>query len=305
MEGVKVEFPANDLVLTHSRELLGVPVVGRFGKDFPIRFDFLDTIGGGNLSLQVHPTADYIRKTFGMSYTQDESYYIMDAAEGATVYLGVKTGVDKEAMMADLRAAERGEKKFDAEKYVNHIPAKKHDHFLIPGGTIHCSGAESMVLEISATPNVFTFKLWDWGRMGLDGKPRPINVEHGSHVIQWDRNTEYVHANLVNHFEPVAKGEGWEEIKTGLHPAEFIETRRTRFTGIVPFETRDSVQVLNLVEGEEAVVESPDGRFEPFTVHYAETFIIPSCLEKFTIRPAGASAGKECMVVRAYVRFNA
>lgn len=305
VDGVKVEFPANDLVLTHSRELLGVPVVGRFGKDFPIRFDFLDTIGGGNLSLQVHPTADYIRKTFGMSYTQDESYYIMDAAEGATVYLGVKTGVDKEAMMADLRAAERGEKKFDAEKYVNHIPAKKHDHFLIPGGTIHCSGAESMVLEISATPNVFTFKLWDWGRMGLDGKPRPINVEHGSHVIQWDRNTEYVHANLVNHFEPVAKGEGWEEIKTGLHPAEFIETRRIRFTGIVPFETRDSVQVLNLVEGEEAVVESPDGRFEPFTVHYAETFIIPSCLEKFTIRPAGASAGKECMVVRAYVRFNA
>lgn len=305
VDGVKVEFPANDLVLTHSRELLGVPVVGRFGKDFPIRFDFLDTIGGGNLSLQVHPTADYIRKTFGMSYTQDESYYIMDAAEGATVYLGVKTGVDKEAMMADLRAAERGEMKFDAEKYVNHIPAKKHDHFLIPGGTIHCSGAESMVLEISATPNVFTFKLWDWGRMGLDGKPRPINVEHGSHVIQWDRNTEFVHANLVNHFEPVAKGEGWEEIKTGLHPAEFIETRRTRFTGTVPFETRDSVQVLNLVEGEEAVVESPDGRFEPFTVHYAETFIIPSCLEKFTIRPAGASAGKECMVVRAYVRFNA
>lgn len=302
VEGEKVEFPANDLVLTHSRELLGVPVEGRFGKDFPIRFDFLDTIGGGNLSLQVHPTADYIRKTFGMTYTQDESYYIMDAAEGATVFLGVKTGVDREAMLADLRAAQRGEKIFDAEKYVNRLPAKKHDHFLIPGGTIHCSGAEAMVLEISATPNIFTFKLWDWGRLGLDGKPRPINVEHGSHVIQWERNTEFVHANLANHFEPVASGEGWEEIKTGLHPAEFIETRRTKFSVPVSFETKDSVQVLNLVDGEEAVVESPDGSFEPFTVHYAETFVVPASVGKFTVRPA--AEGAECMVVRAYVRFN-
>ena len=305
VDGVKVEFPANDLVLMHSRELLGAPVEGRFGKDFPIRFDFLDTIDGGNLSLQVHPTADYIRKTFGMSYTQDESYYIMDAKEGATVFLGFKTGADKDAMLADLRAAQRDGKSFDAEKYVNRIPAKKHDHFLIPGGTLHCSGANAMVLEISATPNLFTFKLWDWGRMGLDGKPRPINVEHGSHVIQWERNTEFVHDNLVNHFSPTAEGEGWNEIKTGLHPAEFIETRRTGFTGTVPFETRDSVQVLNLVDGEEAVVESPDGNFEPFVVHYAETFIIPACVGKFTIRPYGVSEGKECMVVRAFVRFNA
>ncbi len=301
VDGVKVEFPSVDLVLTHSTELLGVPVEGRFGKDFPIRFDFLDTIGGGNLSLQVHPTAQFIREQFGMSYTQDESYYILDAGENASVFLGVKTGVDKEAMLEDLRAAQRGEKSFDASKYVNQLPAKKHDHFLIPGGTIHCSGAGSMVLEISATPNLFTFKLWDWNRLGLDGKPRPINVERGSKVIQWYRDTEYVHANLANHFEPLAKGDGWEEIKTGLHPAEFIETRRMRFTKAAPFQTGDSVQVLNLVEGEEAVVESPDGRFEPFTVHYAETFIIPACVGEYTIRPTG---NEECMVIRAFIRFN-
>lgn len=305
VEGVKVEFPSVDLVLTHSTELLGVPVEGRFGKDFPIRFDFLDTMGGGNLSLQVHPTTQFIREQFGMAYTQDESYYLLDAGEDATVFLGVKTGVDKEAMLEDLRAAQRGEKPFDAGKYVNQLPAKKHDHYLIPGGTIHCSGANSMVLEISATPNLFTFKLWDWNRLGLDGKPRPINVERGSKVIQWNRDTEYVHAHLANHFEPVASGEGWEEIRTGLHPAEFIETRRTRFSAAAPFHTADSVQVLNLVEGEEAVVESPEGRFQPFVVHYAETFIIPACVGDYTIRPYGSASGKECMVIRAFVRFNA
>ena len=67
-----------DLVLLKSKEVLGEPVEARFGKDFPIRFDFLDTMGGGNLSLQVHPTTQFIRDNFGMCYTQDESYYLLD-----------------------------------------------------------------------------------------------------------------------------------------------------------------------------------------------------------------------------------
>ena len=305
VEGVKFELPSNDLILLRAREVLGAPVEARFGKDFPIRFDFLDTMGGGNLSLQVHPTTQFIREQFGMPYTQDESYYLLDAQPDAVVYLGLKKGVDRVQMIEDLRAAQRGELVFDAEKYVNKIPAKKHDHYLIPGGTIHCSGAGSMVLEISSTPNIFTFKLWDWGRLGLDGKPRPINVERGRHVIQWERDTDYVKAHLANHFSDVAEGEGWKEIKTGLHPNEFIETRRTSFSVPVTFRTENSVHVLNLVEGEEAVVESPDGRFEPFVVHYAETFIIPASVEEYTVRPCGLSEGKTCMTIRASVRFNA
>ena len=305
VEGVKFELPSNDLILLRAREVLGAPVEARFGKDFPIRFDFLDTMGGGNLSLQVHPTTQFIREQFGMPYTQDESYYLLDAQPDAVVYLGLKKGVDRVQMIEDLRAAQRGELVFDAEKYVNKIPAKKHDHYLIPGGTIHCSGAGSMVLEISSTPNIFTFKLWDWGRLGLDGKPRPINVERGRHVIQWERDTDYVKAHLANHFSNVAEGEGWKEIKTGLHPNEFIETRRTSFSVPVTVRTENSVHVLNLVEGEEAVVESPDGRFEPFVVHYAETFIIPACVEEYTVRPCGLSEGKTCMTIRASVRFNA
>ena len=305
VEGVKFELPSQDLVLLRSRELLGEAVEARFGKDFPIRFDFLDTMGGGNLSLQVHPTTQFIREQFGMPYTQDESYYLLDATDEAVVYLGLKTGVDRDAMIEDLRAAQRGEIIFDAEKYVNKIPARKHDHYLIPAGTIHCSGAGSMVLEISATPNIFTFKLWDWGRLGLDGKPRPINIERGRQVIQWNRDTAFVREQLANHFSDVAEGPGWKEIHTGLHPLEFIETRRTSFSVPVTFHTEGGVQVLNLVEGEEAVVESPDGRFEPFVVHYAETFIIPACVGTYTIRPCGRSEGQTCMTIRASVRSEA
>lgn len=303
ISGTLFELPSMDLVLLKSRDLLGEPVEARFGKDFPIRFDFLDTIGGGNLSLQVHPTTQFIREQFGMYYTQDESYYMMDAEEDAVVYLGLKTGIDRQVMLDDLRKAQNGELVFDVEKYVNKIPTKKHDHFLIPGGTVHCSGANSMVLEISSTPNLFTFKLWDWQRLGLDGKPRPINVERGKEVIDWKRGTEYVEKYLRNHVQPIASGDGWEEEKTGLHENEFIETRRHWFTKSVTHHTNNSVNVLNLIEGNEVIVESPVNAFEPFVVHYAETFIVPACVGEYKISPVNMVEGERCATIKAYVRF--
>jgi mannose-6-phosphate isomerase class I len=301
---VRVEIPSINLVFQHPRQLLGDAVHGRFGTEFPIRFDFLDTMNGGNLSFQVHPLTEYIQEKFGMNYTQDESYYLLDATEEGTVYLGMKEDLDRRQMVCDLRRAQAGDIQFDADKYVNKFPAKKHDHFLIPAGTPHCSGRNSMVLEISATPYIFTFKMWDWGRLGLDGRPRPIHLDHGIANIQWDRTTRWVKENLVNRFEPVASGDDWREEHTGLHEREFIETRRHWFTGTVPHDTRGGVNVLNLVEGREAVVESPSGAFSPFVVHYAETFIIPASVGAYTIRPHGESAGKECATIKAYVRTN-
>jgi mannose-6-phosphate isomerase class I len=297
-EGTLFELPSQDVVLAHSRELLGQQVWHRFGKSFPIRFDFLDTMQGGNLSLQVHPTNEFAQREFGLPYTQDESYYLLDAADNAVVYLGLKEGIDKVQMIEDLRAAQRGEILFDAEKYVNKLPAKKHDHYLIPAGTIHCSGHDSMVLEISSTPSIFTFKLWDWARLGLDGKPRPINVERGKHVIQWERTTPFVMSQIANHFEVLHEEEGIKEERTGLHPNEFIETRRHTFSRPVEHNTNGGVNVLNLVDGEAALIESPEGKFKPFEVHYAETFIIPACIGRYTIKPLQG----ECMTIKASVK---
>jgi mannose-6-phosphate isomerase class I len=298
----RVEIPSIDLILMFPEQLLGKNVVARFGAEFPIRFDFLDTIGGGNLSLQVHPLASYIREHFGMEYTQDESYYMLDAEEGACVYLGLKEGVDRAAVIRDLERAQSADFDFPAEEYVNRFPARKHDHFLIPAGTVHCSGKDSMVLEISATPYIFTFKLWDWGRLGLDGRPRPIHLQHGIANIQWNRTTDWVERSLINRVEPLASGEGWREERTGLHELEFIETRRHWFTGTVPHDTKGTVHVLNLIEGDEVVVESPTGAFAPFTVHYAETFIVPAAVGPYTIRPAAPAAGKEYGTIQASIR---
>ena len=297
---VRVEVPAQDAVIAHPRELLGEKVFARFGAEFPIRFDFLDTMGGQNLSLQVHPLTEYIRSRFGMTYTQDESYYILDCGEGAGVYLGLKEGVDPAAMMADLRAAQAGGPAFNADRYVNRFPAHKHDHFLIPAGTVHCSSANCMVLEVSATPYIFTFKLWDWGRVGLDGLPRPIHLDDGERNIQWDRTTGWVERNLVNRFEVLREEDGLAEERTGLHELEFIETRRITATRRCAFSAAEGVHVLNLVEGAEAVVESPAEAFEPFAVHYAETFIVPAAAGAYTLRPA--QAGEKIVLIQAWVR---
>lgn len=298
----RIEIPSIDMVFLHPEELLGPAVYGRFGAEFPIRFDFLDTIHGGNLSLQVHPLTGYIQQAFGMHYTQDESYYMLDAGEGASVYLGLKDNIQPAELLAQLKRAQAGGPAPEVEKFVNRWPAKKHDHFLIPAGTIHCSGAEAMVLEISATPYIFTFKLWDWGRMGLDGRPRPVHINHGAPNLQWQRTTGWVKENLINAIEPLGHGDGWREERTGLHEAEFIETRRHWFTAPVEHDTHGGVNVLNLVEGEEAVVESPTGAFAPFVVHYAETFIVPAAVGRYVIRPYGAAMGKQCATMKAFVR---
>ena len=297
-----MEFPCIDLVLTHPHELLGERVHGRFGAEFPIRFDLLDTMEGGNLSLQVHPLTEYIQEQFGMHYTQDESYYILEADEDRdpAVFLGLKTGICPEKMIAELEEAQSGGAPFAAEKYVNRIPVKKHDHLLIPAGTVHCSGADTVVLEISATPYIFTFKLWDWGRVGLDGLPRPIHIGHGKNNIQWNRNTEWVNRELVNQTEPVYREDGILAERTGLHPREFLET--IRYTLSRPYTCRcgDSVHVINLVEGKEMNIESPDGSFPPFAVHYAETVILPAAIGEYSLCPTAGSP--EIKVIDACVR---
>lgn len=301
-KGIVVEIPAIDLVFVKAKKLLGEKVYARFGAEFPIRFDFLDTMNGGNLSLQVHPIIDYIQQNFGMHYTQDESYYILDAKDDACVYLGIKEDVDKNDLISALKDGQQG-KVFETDKYINKFKVKKHDHISIPAGTIHCSGKNSMVLEISSTPYIFTMKLWDWGRVGLDGLPRPVHLEHGEKVIQYDRKTKWVEKNLLHQEKIISQTDSILEEKTGLNELEFIETRRHWFDRAVKHYTNGSVNVLNLVEGEEAIVTSPENLFAPFVVHYAETFIIPENIKEYTIAPYGKSKGQKIATLKAYVRI--
>ncbi|MDE6916457.1 MAG: class I mannose-6-phosphate isomerase, partial [Lachnospiraceae bacterium] len=279
---------------------LGDRVQARFGKEFPIRFDMLDTMNWQNLSLQVHPLTEYIQQHFNMHYTQDESYYLLDAqGDDPCVYLGIRTGADPEAMVDALKEAQDKATPFPAEQFVNRIPVKKHDHVLIPAGTVHCSGANTMVLEISATPYIFTFKLWDWGRLDLDGRPRPIHIDHGAANIQWQRDTEWVQENLVNAVTLIHQSESGTVERTGLHEREFLDTYRISTSSQISVHRNGSVHVLNLVEGARALLVSENGQFSPFELHYAETCIVPEAAGAYRIQSAD---GTGVRVIAACVR---
>lgn len=282
-DGIRITMPAINLVLARPVELLGEQNYARFGAEFPIRFDFLDTMQGGNLSLQVHPLTDYIQQHFGLHYTQDESYYILDAGARASVYLGLKTGVTSEQFVAALETAQQTGELAD-EKYVNNFKVKKHDHVLIPAGTVHCSGSDAMILEISATPYIFTFKLWDWGRLGLDHRPRPVHIAHGRNVIRQERDTQWCREQLLNTVAVTERNDAYTCERTGLHALEFIDTYRYWINSAADLATRGGFQMLNLIEGPQAVIESPDDAFDPYPVHYAETVIIPAAVAHYRVR---------------------
>lgn len=140
--------------------------------------------------------------------------------------------------------------------------------------------------------------MWDWGRLDLDGKPRPTHLEHGMKNIQWKRNTEWVKANLLNQATIVHEDENCLIERTGLHEREFIDTFRVNTATSVPIKRNGSVHVINLVEGTQARIVSATDSFEPFTVHYAETCIIPQAAGEYRIE---AIDGEDVKVILACV----
>lgn len=291
-------MPGKNIYFSKPLEFLGGQAFYTWGYKLPLMIDILDTWGGGNLSLQCHPTAAYNQETFNWPYGHYESYYMLDTTDTSSVYLGTKDGVKIPDFINALKEAqETGE--FDETKWVNNWPMKKHDHIYIPSGTVHCSGANTLVLEI----NVFwvsTFKLWDWGRVDFDGKPRPIDIGHGAKVLQEGHNTSFTRDHLISKRQEIDRGDGWTKEHSGLMEYEPLRVERYWFEKAVAFDTKEKVKAVILVEGEEAVIESPNDAFEPFVMHYAEPIFIPANLGSFYIKPYGKSKGEKLAVLEIY-----
>lgn len=295
-EGRLLEVPFELLMFQERERVLGRHAE-RFGNAFPIRFDFLDTVGGGNLSLQVHPSPDFVRERFGEPFTQDETYYLLHAEPGAEVYLGFQEEVDQASFRAELERSARDGAPVDVRRHVQAHPARRHDLFLIPHGTVHCSGAGALVLEISATPYIFTFKLYDWLRLDLDGTPRPLNLERAFADLDFGRRGEAVPRTLIARPVTIDEGDGYRVLHLPTHEDHFYDVHRLEFRGELDVHTDGSVHVLSLVEGEAVEVETEDGRRT--TYHFAETFVVPEAVVRYRLRtPDGAPL----KVVKAFLK---
>jgi mannose-6-phosphate isomerase class I len=268
-----------------------------FGHEFPIRFDYLDTFKGGNLSVQCHPRPEYAWRHFGERFTQDETYYLTDCAPDAQVYLGFQPGVEPGDFRRALQTSFREASTLRVEQFVQAQPARKHSLYLIPNGTIHCSAKNNLVLEISATPYIFTFKMYDWMRLDLDGRPRPLNIERAMENLYFDRQGGRLAREFVSQPRCLAHGDDWELIHLPTHADHIYDVHRFDFSTSVDSATKGSPHVLNVVEGGPVVLETPEAPAQAFA--FAETFIVPAGTARYTLRSQNAQPVK---VVKAFLK---
>ena len=290
-----LEVSFDFLLFRNNQQLLG-KAANRFGNEFPIRFDFLDTFDGGNLSIQCHPRTKYIQEKFGENFTQDETYYIMDCEPDAKVYIGFQDNIQPEAFKTALINSQEEGIEINAEDYVQSFPANKHDLFLIPNGTVHASGKNNLVLEISSTPYIFTFKMYDWQRLDLTGKPRPINIEHAFNNLYFDRKGAMVEETLISKTILLHEETNYKRVQLSTHPEHFYAVERFEFTGKITITTKQQCHICMLVEGESIDVKT-NGKTHHFNL--AETFVIPAAVAEYTVNN---KFSRKAMLVIAYVK---
>ena len=233
---------------------------------FPVLIKLIDA--KDNLSVQVHPSNDYAMRVEG-EYGKTEMWYIVDCNEGAELLYGFKHEISKEEF------AERIANNTLLE-VTNNVPVHKGDVFFIEAGTLHAIGKGILIAEIQQNSNT-TYRIYDYGRVGADGKPRPLHVEKAADV------TELVPPKYPTtaQGEPVQVEGG---TKTLLRSCEYFNVNKLNISGEMTICAEvTSFESLLVLDGE-VIVSSTD---ESITAKKGDSVFITAGTGKCVIKGSG------------------
>ncbi len=169
-----------DIVEIYMADLVGDKVYLKYGIEFPLLIKFIDA--NDLLSVQVHPD-DNLARLRHHAYGKTEMWYVIHAEPDADLYMGWKHDMDRETLLQALEDNTLVE-------HLNKEKVKPGDVFFIPPGRVHALGKGIVVAEIQQTSDI-TYRLYDWGRVGMDGKPRQLHVDLALDAIDYKAYDKY------------------------------------------------------------------------------------------------------------------
>ncbi len=296
----KFEIPFSLIMSLKAKKILGVKFAKKYNNYFPVRIAFDDTYKnkGDNLSIQVHPDKPYMKKNFSEPIGQSEMYYITDNYKKSGVFLGFKEKISKEKFIKDIISSSKKNSKIDYKKYINFEKAEKGNLYLIPPGTVHASGSNNFVLEISNTPYRYTFKIYDYCRKNLDGKKRSLSINHALKVLKFNRDKNWIRQNLIPKPNLIKNTNNCKEYLLSNNKNFTFNIYRVHFKKYYYDKTQDSMHIINLVEGSKISVVTKKDNHE-VKIKHSETLLLPQSLNKYKILNLGNT---QCKIIKIILK---
>jgi mannose-6-phosphate isomerase len=260
------EGPFEGSTLSH---LVAAEPAALFGSDrgpshFPLLIKFLDC--NDRLSVQVHPNDEQARRMGRGENGKTEAWLILEARPDSRVYAGLKPGVDRRSLERHLDAG-------TVEECLHSFPARAGDCVFVPAGTVHALGEGILLAETQQSSNV-TFRLFDWGRVGPDGKPRELHREESLACIDFERGP-------VNPVVPRVVANGSARVEE-LVQSKYFALRRHTFSQPVTIEPNRKFRILIPLAG------SMDVRSDGYQkqLRLGNTLLVPASAPSLTLSPS-------------------
>lgn len=267
-----------DLLEVYMDELVGGVVYETFGNHFPLLLKFIDAVD--DLSIQVHPDDDYAIE-HEQSLGKTEMWYFLPAGEDAAIYLGWTRLMDEASIRQSIQDG-------TLARNMREYKVRAGDVAYIPAGTVHAMKRNTIVAEIQENSDL-TYRLYDYNRVGNDGKTRPLHLEKALEVMDYA-----VEKTAVTHPEPVQNG------VVNLQRTSFFTTNLLSLTRPAQrdYAPLDSFVAYMCVEGACRVTAMDADEDQTTTLRRGEAVLIPASLNDIRIDPEG-----KCQLLEVYVEL--